>query len=75
VVVVHSSDSDCGRFPGLRWHNPLPQGSPQRPADRPQIPIDYQVTDQVGDALDMALVIEVQQVVAVESAASGCTHR
>ena len=22
-AVVHSADSDFGRFPGLRWHNPL----------------------------------------------------
>ena len=22
-AVVHSNDSDFGRFPGLRWHNPL----------------------------------------------------
>lgn len=23
-AVVHSNDSDFSRFPGLRWHNPLP---------------------------------------------------
>jgi predicted nucleic acid-binding protein len=23
-AVLHSNDSDFSRFPGLRWHNPLP---------------------------------------------------